>query len=73
MLKEIVLFNQSRQLVDNIFEMEWQTMNENTKQSLMIIMKRAVVPIQITSAYIIPMNLEAFMGVSIENLIYKMS
>ncbi|CAL1676385.1 unnamed protein product [Lasius platythorax] len=53
----------SRQLIDDIFEMEWLTLDENIKKSLIIIMKRAVMPIQIISAYIIPMNLDSFMGV----------
>ncbi|CAL1676384.1 unnamed protein product [Lasius platythorax] len=52
----------SRQLIDDIFELEWLTLDENMKKSLIIIMKRAVVPIQITSAYVIPMNLDSFMG-----------
>jgi len=29
-------------------------------------MNRAIVPIQVTCAYIIPMNLDSFMGVSID-------
>ncbi|XP_029160055.1 odorant receptor Or1-like [Nylanderia fulva] len=52
----------SRQLIDDIFEMEWLTLDESMKKSLIIIMKRAVTPIQITSGYIFPMNLESFMS-----------
>lgn len=53
-------------MVDDIFEMEWLELDENKKKSLMIIMRRAIVPIQITCAYIIPMNLNSFMSVSID-------
>ncbi|XP_067207948.1 odorant receptor 94a-like [Linepithema humile] len=67
----------SRQLVDDIFEMEWLSLDKSKKKSLMIIMKRAIVPIQITSAYIIPINLDSFMGLlktsySTYNLLQKM-
>ncbi|XP_032691309.1 putative odorant receptor 92a [Odontomachus brunneus] len=54
----------SYELIDDIFEMEWMALDENRKKSLIIIMRRAIVPIQITSAYVIPMNLESFMGVN---------
>ncbi|XP_012060056.1 PREDICTED: odorant receptor 49b-like [Atta cephalotes] len=53
----------SHQMIDNIFEMEWLTLNKNKKKSLIIIMRRTIVPIQITCAYIIPMNLDSFMGI----------
>ncbi|XP_024893923.1 odorant receptor 49b-like, partial [Temnothorax curvispinosus] len=53
----------SHQIIDNIFEMEWQTLDKNRKKSLMIVMRRTIVPIQITCAYIVPMNLNTFMGI----------
>ncbi|KAG5326078.1 OR46A protein, partial [Acromyrmex heyeri] len=53
----------SHQMIDNIFEMEWLTLDKSKKKSLIIIMRRTIVPIQITCAYIIPMNLDSFMGV----------
>jgi len=46
--------------------MEWLALDEDKKKSLMIIMRRAFVPIQITCAYVIPMNLDSFMGVSMD-------
>jgi len=52
-------------MIDNIFELEWLALDENRKKSLMIIMSRAIVPIQITCAYIIPLDLNSFMSVSI--------
>ncbi|XP_077264611.1 odorant receptor 67c-like isoform X3 [Temnothorax americanus] len=53
----------SHQMIDHIFETEWLTLDKNRKKSLMIIMRRTTVPIQITCAYIVPMNLETFMGI----------
>ncbi|XP_071572194.1 odorant receptor 67c-like [Temnothorax nylanderi] len=53
----------SHQMIDNIFETEWLTLDENKKKSLMIMMRRTVTPIQITCARIVPVNLETFMGV----------
>lgn len=52
--------------MDNIFEMEWITLDEDKKKCLMTIMRRATMPIQITSAYIIPVNLKSFMSVSMK-------
>ncbi|KAF3054562.1 Odorant receptor 257 [Nylanderia fulva] len=62
-IEMILLMSCIRQLIDDIFEMEWLTLDKNVKKSLIIIMKRAIIPIQITSAYVIPMNLDSFMGV----------
>ncbi|XP_039309020.1 odorant receptor Or2 isoform X7 [Solenopsis invicta] len=67
----------SCQMIDNIFEMEWMTLDKDRKKSLMIIMTRALVPIQITCSYVIPVNLSSFMGIlkmsySIYNLIQQM-
>ncbi|KAL0116276.1 hypothetical protein PUN28_011242 [Cardiocondyla obscurior] len=52
----------STQLLDNIFAMNWVTMNKNLKESLLIIMNRATIPIEFTSAYILSMNLDSFVG-----------
>ncbi|XP_011640454.2 odorant receptor Or1-like [Pogonomyrmex barbatus] len=53
----------SRQLVDSIFEMEWFELNKYTKQSLLMIMKRSSRPIELTSAYVISMNLDSFVSI----------
>ncbi|XP_024886417.1 odorant receptor 22b-like [Temnothorax curvispinosus] len=53
----------SHQMIDHIFETEWLTLDKNRKKSLMIIMRRTTVPIQITCARIVPVNLETFMGI----------
>lgn len=39
-------------------------MNRNLKRNLLIIMSRAAVPIEFTSAYVLSMNLDSFVGVS---------
>jgi len=56
-------------MIDNIFEIEWLALDKNRKKSLMIIMSRAIVPIQITCAYIVPMDLNSFMSVSMDILL----
>jgi len=43
--------------------MDWITMNNNLKGSLLIIMTRATEPIEFTTAYILSMNLDSFVGV----------
>ncbi|XP_039309031.1 odorant receptor 33a [Solenopsis invicta] len=53
----------SYQMVDNIFETKWMRLDKNNQKSLMIIMRRTTVPIQITCAYVIPVNLDSFMGI----------
>ncbi|XP_077264586.1 odorant receptor 46a-like isoform X2 [Temnothorax americanus] len=58
--------SQSLQLTDSIFQMEWPKMNNNVKKSLLIIMKRAMTPIEISSLYILTMNLDSFVSVSIK-------
>ncbi|XP_018052201.1 PREDICTED: uncharacterized protein LOC108689776 [Atta colombica] len=52
----------SRQLINSIFEMEWFELNKQTKQSLLMIMRRSSRPIELTSAYVISMNLDSFVG-----------
>ncbi|XP_029665585.1 odorant receptor 22c-like [Formica exsecta] len=54
----------SQQLASNVFEMEWITLDHNVKRSLLIIMTRSMIPIEFTSAYVISMNLESFVGVN---------
>ncbi|XP_025266018.1 uncharacterized protein LOC105249981 [Camponotus floridanus] len=50
----------SQQLIYNVFEMEWLTLDHNVQKSLLIIMTRSMIPIEFTSAYVISMNLESF-------------
>ncbi|KAH0947020.1 OrE20 [Eciton burchellii] len=52
----------SRQLANNIFEMEWYALEPTMKKDLLLIMRRSTVPIEFTSSYIILMNLDSFVG-----------
>lgn len=56
--------------MDNIFGINWLTLNRDLKESLLIIMNRAILPIEFTSAYVLSMNLDSFVGVS-KKLIYN--
>ncbi|XP_011705958.1 PREDICTED: odorant receptor 49b-like [Wasmannia auropunctata] len=67
----------SCQIVDDIFEMEWLALDINKKKSLIMIIRRALIPIQINCAHVIPMNLTSFMSIlrlsySTYNLLQKM-
>ncbi|XP_072753284.1 odorant receptor 43a-like isoform X2 [Anoplolepis gracilipes] len=53
----------SLQLSDNIYNIEWTTLNNNMKKGLLMMMNRANIPIQFTSANILSMNLESFVMV----------
>ncbi|XP_032691023.1 odorant receptor 46a-like [Odontomachus brunneus] len=53
----------SLHLTNNIYEMNWPVLNNNNKRSLLILMKRAMIPIEFSSAYIITMNLDSFVAV----------
>ncbi|XP_029665544.1 odorant receptor 94a-like [Formica exsecta] len=66
----------SLQFVNNIYNMEWITLSNNNKKALLLIMKRAMIPIQFSSAYIITMNVDSFvallkMSYSIFNLLHQ--
>lgn len=52
--------------MDNVFEMEWFELNEDAKKVLLLIMRRGAIPIEFTSASVISMNLDSFVGVSTE-------
>nr|XP_012228783.1 PREDICTED: odorant receptor Or1-like [Linepithema humile] len=52
----------SLQLVNDLFKIEWFTLEQNVKKELLIITKRCTVPIEFSSAYVIPMNLDSFVG-----------
>ncbi|XP_071631645.1 uncharacterized protein [Temnothorax longispinosus] len=52
----------SSQLLNNIFAIDWVTMDRNLKKGLLFIMTRATVPIEFTSAYVLSMNLDSFVG-----------
>ncbi|XP_018374346.1 PREDICTED: odorant receptor 4-like [Trachymyrmex cornetzi] len=70
MLTEIFLYcwfghkikSKSVQVADSIFQIKWPLLNNNVKSNLLIIMKRAAVPIEFTTAHIISLNLESFVA-----------
>lgn len=61
----LYFYFQSLQIADNIYKMEWMTLDNSIKKGLLIIMKRSVSSIEFTSAVIITMNLDSFISVSI--------
>lgn len=69
----LYLILQSLQLSDTIFQMEWPNSVNSVKKSLLIIMKRSMIPIEVTTVYILTMNLDSFVMVSIRAciLMYK--
>jgi len=46
--------------------MEWFVLDYHMRKNLLIIMMRGMVPIEFTSAYVISMNLQSFVSVSIK-------
>lgn len=60
---------QSIQLMDKIFQIDWPIVNNNVKKGLLIMMKRSTIPIEISTVHIITLNLDSFVGVSIEKFI----
>ncbi|XP_025163626.1 odorant receptor 46a-like [Harpegnathos saltator] len=71
MLTEIFIYcwfgnrvkSKSLQLADSVFQLHWLPLNNSVKKSLLIIMKRATVPIEIVTAYILPLNLDSFVAI----------
>ncbi|XP_076634182.1 odorant receptor 10-like, partial [Colletes latitarsis] len=55
--------SKSLDLPNTIFESDWTMLDNNAKRVLMVIMRRATVPIEFTSIYIVPMNLETFVSI----------
>ncbi|XP_018374335.1 PREDICTED: odorant receptor 46a-like [Trachymyrmex cornetzi] len=50
----------SLELTDSIFQMNWPILDNSVKKSLLLIMKRAMIPIEISTVYILTMNLDSF-------------
>ncbi|XP_011050414.1 PREDICTED: odorant receptor Or2-like [Acromyrmex echinatior] len=66
----------SLQLINSIYNIEWLALSNSNKKDLLLIMKRAMTPIEFTSGYIITMNLESFvvllkMSYSVFNLLHQ--
>ncbi|XP_076377254.1 uncharacterized protein LOC117223806 isoform X4 [Megalopta genalis] len=51
---------QSLEVPDMIFESEWTSLSNNTKKILLMMMRRATVPIELSSLHIVTVNLETF-------------
>ena len=58
------LQEQSVEIVDKIFEIDWVILDDGTKKGLITIVRRATIPIELTSAYIFTMDLNTFVSVS---------
>ncbi|XP_011640465.2 odorant receptor 46a-like [Pogonomyrmex barbatus] len=68
--------SKSLQLMENIFQMEWPIVNNTIKKGFIIIMKRAMVPIEISTIYILTINLDSFVALlktsySVYNLLVR--
>ncbi|XP_033332227.2 putative odorant receptor 85d isoform X1 [Megalopta genalis] len=50
----------SLEVPDMIFESEWTSLSNNTKKILLMMMRRATVPIELSSLHIVTVNLETF-------------
>ncbi|XP_017766522.1 PREDICTED: putative odorant receptor 92a [Eufriesea mexicana] len=54
--------SKSLEIPNIIFHSNWPVMSKDAKRILLIIMTRSLIPVQITSAYVLPMDLESFKG-----------
>ncbi|XP_011882841.1 PREDICTED: odorant receptor 46a, isoform A-like isoform X2 [Vollenhovia emeryi] len=84
MLAEIFIYcwfgqkikSKSIQLTDSIFQIKWPMLSISVKRNLLIIMQRALVPIEFSVAHIINMNLDSFVALlktsySVYNLLIR--
>ncbi|XP_017789847.1 PREDICTED: odorant receptor 94b-like [Habropoda laboriosa] len=55
--------DKSLQLPYMIFHSDWTSLNNNVTRALLIMMRRAVRPIEFTSIHVVSVNLESFMAV----------
>ncbi|XP_018403370.1 PREDICTED: uncharacterized protein LOC108780233 [Cyphomyrmex costatus] len=53
----------SLQLINSIYNIEWLDLSNSNKKDILLVMRRAMTPIEFTSGYIITMNLESFVAV----------
>ena len=63
---------QSLDISNTVYNSDWANLSNNARKMLVIIMARSLTPVEITSAYILPLNLESFKGVSIYIEIYDL-
>lgn len=57
---------QSLEVPDMIFKSDWTSWDDKTKKIFLIIMTRATQPFEFTSGYLVTLNLEFFVAVSIK-------
>ncbi|XP_018374326.1 PREDICTED: putative odorant receptor 85d [Trachymyrmex cornetzi] len=68
--------SKSLQLTDSIFHIEWPILDNSIKKSLLVIMKRVIIPIEISTVYILTINLDSFVALlktsySVYNLLVR--
>ncbi|XP_071631675.1 putative odorant receptor 85d [Temnothorax longispinosus] len=64
------------ELTDSIFQMEWPNLDNNIKKGLLLVMKRSMIPIEISTVYILTINLDSFVALlktsySVYNLLVR--
>ena len=50
--------------MDAIFEMDWVSLDNDTKKCLINVIRRGMSPIELTCAYVFTMDLKTFVSVS---------
>ncbi|XP_018403364.1 PREDICTED: odorant receptor 49b-like [Cyphomyrmex costatus] len=68
--------SKSLQLTSSIFQTEWPILDNSIKKSLLLIMKRVIIPIEISTIYVLTINLDSFMALlktsySVYNLLVR--
>lgn len=58
--------SQSLQVPDMVFKSDWPSWDNETKKILLVIMTRATRPIEFSSGYLVTLNLDSFMAVSMK-------
>ncbi|KAF3430256.1 hypothetical protein E2986_11567 [Frieseomelitta varia] len=61
----------SLDISNKIYDSNWMDLSNDAKKMLVIIMARSLTPVEIISAYILPVNLESFKGVSTRKIIER--
>ncbi|XP_076229132.1 uncharacterized protein LOC116424883 [Nomia melanderi] len=61
----------SLEISDTVLDMNWTILDDSQKKMLMMIMRRALVPVEFTSIHVASLNLASFMGVSIRGTLIK--
>lgn len=51
--------------MDSIYDIEWPMLGNSKQKAILLIMRRTMVPIEFHSVYIVTMNLNSFVAVSI--------